>query len=109
MNNIEQYQKTAELLNLKGVPPSPEQIQETVSIIQDRLNEKAINRNDNLPVKEGYTKAVEILEFGITEWQKANLDELTTTQGRAIAFLSIDYLNGNCTQENLCRVPIKKY
>ncbi|MFV0536829.1 MAG: hypothetical protein ACK5M3_05575 [Dysgonomonas sp.] len=89
--------------------PTPEQTQQTISLLHNRLNEKAINRNDNLPVKEGYTKAVEILESGITEWEKADLKKLTTTQGRSIAYLAVSYLNGTCTQETFCGVPIKKF
>lgn len=36
MTELEQFQKTAELLNMQGEKPTDEQIQETISIKIDR-------------------------------------------------------------------------
>jgi hypothetical protein len=57
---------------------------------------------------EGYTKALDILENHITDITKSSIGDLKTVQGRAIAACAIDYLQGWCSEETLCGVPIKK-
>lgn len=84
-----------------------EEIQETISKIKDRLADIRVNRFVNAPVKEGYLKAIEILRDHQTDITRAKLEELKTVQGRAIAALTIDYLNGECAQYILLGVPIK--
>lgn len=37
----------------------------------------------------------------------AGIDELKTTQRRAVAVLGVDYLNDECTAEVLLGVPLK--
>lgn len=107
MTELEQYQKTAELLNMQGETPTDEQIQETISIIKERLEYKPINRTVNAAVKEGYLKAVEILDTGETDFNKVDASSLKTIQGRAIASLACDYLVGLCTKNTLLMVPLK--
>lgn len=84
-----------------------EEIQETISKIEERLADIRVNRFVNAPVKEGYLKAVEILRDHQTDITRVKLEELKTVQGRAIAALAIDYLNGECAQYILLGVPIK--
>lgn len=84
-----------------------EEIQETISKIEERLADIRVNRFVNAPVKEGYLKAIEILRDHQTDITRAKLEELKTVQGRAIAALTIDYLNGECAQYILLGVPIK--
>lgn len=84
-----------------------EEIQETISKIEERLADIRVNRFVNAPVKEGYLKAIEILRDHQTDTTRAKLEELKTVQGRAIAALAIDYLNGECAQYILLGVPIK--
>ena len=107
MTELEQYQKTAKLLNMQGEKPTDEQIQETISFIEERLEYKPINRHVNTAVKEGYLKAVEILEIGETDFNKVDTSSLKTVQGRAIASLACDYLVGLCTKNTLLMVPLK--
>lgn len=107
MTELEQYQKTAELLNMQGEKPTDDQIQETISFIEERLEYKPINRHVNAAVKEGYLKAVEILEIGETDFNKVDTSSLKTVQGRAIASLACDYLVGLCTKNTLLMVPLK--
>lgn len=83
------------------------EIQSCILKIEELLNDKRINRFVNAPVKEGYLKSIEILKSGQTDITKAGLEELKTVQGRAIVALAIDYLNGECEQNVLLRVPIK--
>lgn len=83
------------------------EIQSCILKIEERLNDKRINRFVNAPVKEGYLKSIEILKTLQTDITRAKLEELKTVQGRAIAALAIDYLNGECAQYVLLGVPIK--
>ncbi|NDV93468.1 hypothetical protein D0T84_00860 [Dysgonomonas sp. 521] len=107
MTELEQYQKTTELLNMQGEKPTDEQVQETISIINDRLAYKPINRHVNAAVKEGYLKAVEILESKEVDFNKVDASGLKTVQGRAIASLACDYLVGLCAKNTLLMVPLK--
>lgn len=84
-------------------PPTESQVQEVKNRIQQRLEEKPINRTVNFGVKEGYTKSLEILEK-----RELNYDGLKTIQGRAIAAITFDYLGGTCSADVLCNVPIKR-
>nr|DAF49575.1 MAG TPA: hypothetical protein [Siphoviridae sp. ct4085] len=84
-----------------------EELQETISKIEERLADIRINRFVNAPVKEGYLKSIEILRDHQTDITRAKLEELKTVQGRAIAALAIDYLMGECAQYVLLGVPIK--
>lgn len=107
MTELEQYQKTTELLNMQGEKPTNEHIQETISFIKERLEYKPINKHVNAAVKEGYLKAVEILESKETDFNKVAASNLKTTQGIAIASIACDYLVGLCTKNTLLMVPLK--
>lgn len=103
-----EFEKAASLVNSKPISaPTDSEIIQTIQKIEERLQIKAINRHVNSAVKEGYSKTVEILRVKETDHEIANISALKTIQGRAIAFLAIDYLKGECTQETLCNVPIK--
>ncbi|WP_280646749.1 MULTISPECIES: hypothetical protein [unclassified Dysgonomonas] len=84
-----------------------EEIQETIGMVNARLQEKLINRHVNAAIKEGYKEALHILCEKIT-----TIDDIPTrvksTQGRFIAWLAVDYLIGQCDQKTLVNVPIKK-
>lgn len=107
MTELKQFQKTAELLNMQGEKPTEEQIEETISIIKERLEYKPINRAVNAAVKEGYLKAIEILESKEMDFNKVDASSLKTVQGLAIASLACDYLVGLCTKNTLLMVPLK--
>lgn len=96
------YEEIAKLLKTDLPKPTEDQIEETIRLIEKRLEEKGINMTKNHAVKEGYTKAIEVLKSG-----KLDYDGLITVQGRAIAAIAFDYLNGECSQEVLVNVPIK--
>ena len=92
----------------KTDPPTELEITRTISRIKYKLADKAIDKPINAGVKEGYTKAIEIL----TKNRVFNYDglanaKLKTVQGRAIVALTIDYLAGDCRQSVLCKVPLK--
>lgn len=86
--------------------PTDNDVQTTIQKIESRMEDKAINRFANAPVKEGYSKALEILRNKQTDF--SGINALKFTQARAIAAVAVDYLNGRCSQELLCGVPIRK-
>lgn len=101
-------QKNPKFVSSKQPAPKQAAIDNTIARIKERLAEKPINRHCNAAVKEGYTKALDILESRITDITKSSIGDLKTVQGRAIAACAIDYLQGWCSAETLCGVPIKK-
>jgi len=83
------------------------EIEHCIKEIQIRMKDKRLNRFCNANVKEGYIKALEILSKRISIFQNAHLELLNSVQGRAIADLAIDFLNGDCEENILLNVPIK--
>lgn len=104
--NKKDYYKTARFLDLKSEIPTETQIEEVIEKIEARLKEKPINRAVNLPVKAGYTMAVDMLRRRQKDY--SGIESLTSTRARAIAALAADYLNGECSATILCHVPIKR-
>lgn len=101
-----EFEKVALLVNSKPTSkPTDSEIIETIQKIEKIMQFKAINRYVNFAVKEGYYKAIMILNA--KEYNTSSISKLKTIQGRAIALLAIDYLNGECFQEILLSVPIK--
>lgn len=86
--------------------PTEFQIQNTIDMIDDKLDDPKAELSSNLAVKEGYTEALDIL---VNDRQTYDgIDSLTTVQGRAIAVLAVDYLLGDCEQKVLVGVPFKE-
>lgn len=102
MNKEEKFKESERLLNFKVPNPTHDKVLETIELIEKRFEDKAINMAKNHAVKEGYTRAIEVLKSG-----KLNYDGLKTMQGRAIAAIAFDYLNGECPQNVLVNVPLK--
>jgi glycogen synthase len=89
------------------IRPTEDEIEDTITKIYDRLDLPAINKALNAAVKEGYEEAINILVDDKNNYFLIS-SNLKTVQGRAIAVLAVDYLNGECTQEVLLGVPIKE-
>ncbi|CAG5072860.1 hypothetical protein DYBT9623_04400 [Dyadobacter sp. CECT 9623] len=87
------------------LPPTEDEIEETLQKVQDRLERKEMSMPANAAVKEGYEESVDILADDRRTYQ--GIDRLHSVQGRAIAVLAVDYLNGECTAEVLLGVPLK--
>jgi len=105
VENPEQLGKDIQsILHPKYDIPTDEEIQDTIAKIEERLNYKPINRYVNAGVKEGYQEAVKILREKRTTYE--GLANMKTVQGRAIAMLTIDYLNGNHKQRHLIEIKI---
>ena len=83
-----------------------QEVQETIGKVNERLQEKPINKFVNAPVKEGYKEVLHILCNRVE-----SIDEIPkhckTEQGRFIAWLAVDYLHGECDQKTLVNVPLK--
>lgn len=99
-------EELAARLNVTYSRPTNEEREQTISFIRTRLDYKPINRHTNAGVKEGYLKAVEVLEKKQTDFNNVDVSGMKTTQGRAIVAMAIDYLNGLCKAETLIGVPI---
>lgn len=87
--------------------PSQAEISQTITPFRNRFKNPAIDKPVNRPVSEGYRRSLMILTDGITDYEKADIDALDTTQARAISVLAVDYLRGDCTQQVLVNVPLK--
>lgn len=85
--------------------PLQEHIADTIKKIEARLQEKKINKFVNASVKDGYTKALEILKNNDVAFDRYY--ELKTIQSKSIAAIAVGYLKGECAQEVLCNIPIK--
>lgn len=110
--------------------PSQNEIAETRKRICKRLEDKAINRFANAGIKEGYNDCLRIIDERsadpsnsyfkpetdaeieqvneIYRSQLTGINKLKSQQGRAIAIMCVDYLNGQLAADNLCNLPIPK-
>lgn len=102
----ENFERIAKLLNVKCPIPTDKDIEDTISMIREKLQKKEINRFVNAPIKEGYTMSVEILSN--RQQGYLGIEKLKTNQGRAIAMIAVDYLTGDCSQQVLCGIPLRK-
>lgn len=84
--------------------PNDYEINTAIEGIEKRLEEKAINRAKNKPIKEGYELGITILRERCTDLDR--IKELSSTRARAIASLAIDYIKGECSLEVLLGVPL---
>lgn len=100
-----EFERIAKLLNVHLPIPTDEEIEDTISRIEERLAEKKINKFINAPVKEGYTLALNLLKSKQEDY--TGIVDLDSMQGRFIATIAVDYLKGECSQEILCGVPLK--
>ena len=92
-------------MNTERVKPVEGQIKQTIQDIKKRLAELDINKPVNRAIKEGYQEVINILVEDRRTYE--GIDALRTVQGRAIAVLGVDYLNGECSKEVLVGVPLK--
>lgn len=77
------------------------------AIIGRKLSLPQINVAKNDSIREGYLEAFEISTNRKNSYDQISQD-LKTTQGKAIAVLAVDYLNGECERRALVGVPVKK-
>lgn len=95
-NNIREF------LNFDNPIPNEEDIKRVIETIEKKLSAKEMNQQRNYAIKEGYTRAIENLKKRVN-----NIEGLRTVQGRAIASIAYDYLEGLCSEKVLCGIQIK--
>jgi len=84
--------------------PTEEEIDKTFDLIQDRLEEELMKLSINQQPRLGYEVSLDILEGKRTA---VDITNVKGVQASAIAMLSVDYLNGDCSREVLLGVPLK--
>lgn len=104
---LRQFKELEGLLNPKLPIPTDADIDRCIEKIEGRLAEKAIYWRCNLSVREGYQMSIELLRNRTNDFTESFIGDMETVQGRAIAMMAIDYLNGSCSEETLCGVPIR--
>lgn len=109
--------------------PTPEQIKEFITKLEEKLLIKAINKRVNFAIKEGYTDCLRILndrlenptnDYNTFETEEEikviteiyrnqikGIEKLKTIQGRCISLLCIDYLNGEGQSDTILSLKIK--
>jgi len=98
-------QKNPKFVSSKQTAPKQADIDNTIVRIKGRLAEKPINRHCNAArdTRRRSTYSKTVLPTSLSRPSATK-----TVQGRAIAACAIDYLQGWCSAETLCGVPIKK-
>ena len=81
-----------------------EEIEQCIKAVKARLKEPLIDTPLNKYVKEGYIKALEILNKKICNYENAGIKSLGGAQSKAIAILTVDYLNEECEMSVLISI-----
>lgn len=83
-----------------------EEIQSAITLINQRRQEAGMKLPANAEVKAGYREALRVLcdKDESLEHIAANCQSV---QARCIAWLAVDFLQGECSQKVLCNIPIK--
>ena len=105
----EWMERMGKLLHTTYPIPTDEAIDRMADQLEEKLKHPHLNRYKNAPVKEGYTKAVEMLRNRQHDF--AGLEQLTTIRARAIASLAADWQLGKCSEEifiGVIEIAIKK-
>jgi hypothetical protein len=82
------------------------EIDQCYKAIKNRLDNQSIDLPQNSHVKEGYIKTLEILKKKVCNYTGAGIENLSSTQSKAIAILAVDYLKGECDMPTLANIPI---
>ena len=84
-----------------------EEIQSAITLINQRRQEAGMMLPANAEVKAGYREALRVLcdKDESLEHIAANCQSV---QARCIAWLAVDFLQGECSQKVLCNIPIKQ-
>lgn len=86
--------------------PTEAEIEQTITDVGQRLKHPDMQKPVNRAIKEGYWQVLDILIEDSRGYGQID-SNLTTVQGRAIAVLGVDYLNGECSKKVLMGVPFK--
>lgn len=98
--NKDEYKRINALLRTHVNPPTDREVDGTISTIEQRM----IGKDENTPAFKGYKAALGILNG--RKNRMPNVDGLDDIQSRAIAFIAIDYLKGDCSSDILVNIPL---
>jgi len=90
----------------RGLFRSPRLIDEAIDALQKKLADPKIKNPENAGVKEGVETALMVLLNRVYSYSGIP-GSLTTDQGRAIAVLAVDFLNGKNSKEVLTSIPLR--
>ena len=93
----EEFERVAKLLHTTYPIPTDEDIDRMANQLEEMLKHKCLNRYANAAIKEGYTKAVEMLRSRQKDF--TGLEKLRSIRARAIASLTADWQLGKCSEE----------
>lgn len=96
------------LLKASSMKKTPLQCRHCTNLIKRRLKGKIINQPQNCEIVSGYKSAIDLISKGVTSYEKIDLSSLNTPQARAIAFLSVDFVNGITAEKILLKIPLRK-
>jgi ribosome maturation factor RimP len=80
------------------ITPTSQEVEETITLINKKLESLKTNLSENKNVNEGYTEALRLLTENNNSYDDIT-SSLTTDVSRAIAVLAVDYINGECSRE----------
>ena len=84
-----------------------EEVQSTIAQLNERRQQPQLKLACNEQVKVGYREALRVL-CDKDESLQHIAEHCESVQARCIAWLAVDYLQGECSQKVLCGVPIKQ-
>ncbi|MBD8346788.1 hypothetical protein [Dysgonomonas sp. HGC4] len=84
-----------------NIMPSDSRIEEVITLIQNCMKNKSMNRSVNIDAKEGYAKALEILISRENSFVKSGAGKLKSLKGQSIAYHAINYIKGECDEKVL--------
>ncbi|SHF74395.1 hypothetical protein [Dysgonomonas macrotermitis] len=90
-----------------AIVASDSDIELVTSIISNCLSNNSMNRLTNKNAKDGYLKALEILNNKDIDFVKAGIYQLRSIQGQSIARHAVNYLRGECNERVLLSSLIK--
>ncbi len=82
-----------------------QEVQDTITKLNERRKHPALKRAENEQVKAGFREALRVLCDKDEELQHI-VDNCESVQARCIAWLAVDYLQGICDAHTLLHVPI---
>lgn len=89
------------------VPPTEDEIEETLQQIQDMLELPEADLLKNFHAVKGYRAMVDVLADDVRSYSGIPAS-LAGEVARTMAVLAVDYLNGDCSKRNLLSIPLKQ-
>ena len=82
------------------ITPTQNEIQETIDLINKKMESLKMKSTGNENVMEGYAEALRLLNENSSSYDHISAS-LQSDSSRAIAVLAVDYLNGECSRKML--------